>query len=160
MCFKFELGDVPDVEWGACEYVVDFAIGFDLDSRERISMAVALIENEEGGTDPFALNFGILRTPIDEGASVGPFFDHETCRKYVSRQNASAVMNNILASIQVLVEKVKPQLIKVSTYEEALPPAAMKKYYMICNHLGLHGFKMESYERDGTDRKDRWLFTR
>jgi hypothetical protein len=160
MGFEFELGDLSDIDWHATEYIVDFTIGFDLENRERISMAIALIEDEEGGTDPFALTFGIMKTPIDGGAAEGPFFDHATCRTFVSKENAEAVMNLILVAVRKLVAEVEPQTVEMATYEEALPPPAMAKYYRITNCLGQCGFGMTSYQRDGTDQKDYWLFTK
>jgi hypothetical protein len=154
MGFEFDLGDLSEVDWGADEYVVEFTIGFDIESEERVSMAVALIEDKEGGADPFALTFGVMTRGINGGQSRGPLFDHAACRRYVSRENAPAVMKLILEAIRKLVDEVNPQAIAMATYEEALPPQAMAKYYNITNMLGQCGFGMTSYSREGTDQKD------
>jgi len=160
MSFEFDLGKLNDVEWGSKEYIVDFTVGFDFENEERISMAVALIEDEGGGTDPFALTFGIMRSGMEGGTIYGPLFDHAACRKYVNKTNAPAVMKLILEAIRKLVDAVNPQIIAVTTYEEELPHEAMAKYYNVTNFLGQCGFGITSYKRDETDLKDYWLFTK
>ena len=47
----------------------------------------------------------------------------------------------------------------METFDSNLPPAAMGKYMSVCNHMGILGYEMTEYRRDGTDNKDYWLFT-
>lgn len=158
MDFEFDIGDLSEVDWGATEYIVEFTLGFDIENEERISMAVALIEDDEGGADPFALTFGLMARGVYSDQLRGPFFDHGTCRSYVSRGNAPAVMKLVLEALRKLVEEVEPQSIVMVTYETFLPKPAMAKYDSIANLLDQFGFKTTSYRRDETDGKDYWLF--
>jgi hypothetical protein len=157
MPYEFALGPPQPVLVGAVEYSVDFDLGVDTDSGEQVLMTVAMIE-DDGGSDPFELVFGIRRTNIETGITSEPAFDHETARKYVPKDQSEAVMLLILASVRLLVESVNPTSIVVETYEADLPPEAMGKYFRICNHLGVLQYKQTSYRRDATDLKDYWLF--
>lgn len=160
MAFVFEVGEPGEVIPGdRGDWVIEFTLGFDAAADELVSMAVALIEDEDQ-PNPFTLTFGIVRKRED-GTAIGEVaFDHTTARRYVARERANQVMVIILTCISHLCSAVKPGEIAFSTYEADLPPPAMQKYYKISNHLGSCGYVMGFYRREGTDLIDNWFFTK
>jgi hypothetical protein len=142
------------------DYTVDFDIGVDEDNAEQIVMTVALVEDEESGSDPFEIVFGIRSKHLIAGTTGEPSFDHATARKFVPKEHAAAVMDLVLDSLTMLVEHVNPSTVTMATYESDLNVAAMAKYMRISNHMGTLGYRQTQYRRDGTDLKDYWLFTK
>lgn len=161
MPYEFELGAPEDVFVGIHgDYTVDFDLGVDTDTKQQIVMTIALVEDDDSGGDPFGLIFGIRKKDLDTENIVGPFFDHDAARKYVPKEHSGAVMLQILLGLTLLVQHVNPSMVAMETYETDLPVPAMAKYMRICNHMGLLGYAQTEYRRDGTDRKDYWLFTK
>jgi hypothetical protein len=161
MAFKFELGDPGDIAIGPDgDWVAEFSIGFDLELDEIINMAVALIENQPE-PNPFTLTFGIVRRAANGGDQIGEvIFDHSAARAYVARERANQVMIQILNCIEQLCALVDPSEVQFSTFEADLPPPAMQKYFKVSNHLGICGYEMNFYRREGADLRDNWFFTK
>jgi hypothetical protein len=161
MPYRFELGQLEPVYIGVYgDYTVDFDIGVDDDHNEQVVMTVALVEDDNSGSDPFELIFGIRRKSLETEAVSLPEFDHTTARSCVPRENAAAVLDLILDAVSALVDHVNPSTVAMVTYEADLPVAGIAKYTRISNHMGLLGYTQTEYRRDGTDRKDYWLFTK
>jgi hypothetical protein len=161
MAFELDLGGLSEVEIGYDgDYNAQFTVGYDLDANERVVMAIALIEDAERA-GVFALVFGLLVSDLEGANEQGPFFDHATARKYISRADAIPVMDLVLNGVSALIDSVNPHIVEMATYEADLGHEAMRKYSRISDLLRYnYRFEVTNYWRDGTDLKDYWLFTK
>jgi hypothetical protein len=161
MAFEFSL-DAPCVPYPGLDgdWIVEFPLGFDLDANHQVMMTVALVEDEVTKNDPFELIFGIRTVDFDTSVASPPQFDHQTARLYVSKERSAAVLHLICDCVRALLESVNPSSVAMVTHEANLPGPAMGKYMNICNMLGLCGYGQIKYERDATDGRDHWLFTK
>jgi hypothetical protein len=138
--------------------IVDFALGYDLDSSLVILMSVMLIPDESGA---FELCFGIRKRNVENALEVSPpDYRSETAKQFVPRTETENVRSAILSTIEALVKAVKPEDIIMETFHANLPPRAMKKYDLICEILAKNFYRLTDQFRDGTDGKDYWSFSR
>lgn len=141
------------------DYTVDFDLGVNSDTNERVFMQVALYEHDHG-PNPFDLLFGIRRQDLDTGAVSGAFFDLQTVRLVVPKAQRQNTLGRVLESLILLVRYVDPFEITMQTFYGDLNAGAMLKYDRISSALGVLGYSLKAYWRDGTDLKDHWLFTK
>jgi hypothetical protein len=161
MAYEFEPGEPKPVETGIYgDYIVDFDLGVDTEAAEQVHMSVALYEDDDTGSDPFGLVFGIRRTSTSTGETSLPAFDHATVGRYVPKERREFTMLLVLRSIRMLVNQVNPDTIFMETFEGGLPVEAMAKYNRISNYLGILGYIQTFYNHSGNDLKDSWLFTK
>ncbi len=161
MPFDFSLGTPTEPLPGFVgDYTVDFDLGLDSDTNERVFMQVALYEHEDQ-PNPFSLLFGIRRQNLDT-FHVGPAdFDHATVRELIPKGQRENTLDKVIESIQMLVESVDPFEITMETYDENLDAEGMKKYSHISNALAELGYTETLLPRDGTeDQRDHWSFTK
>ncbi len=161
MPYEFKIGEPGEVLTGVYgDYLVDFDLGEISDTVDVVQMVVALVEDDETRSDPFELMFGIRLRSLETGKTSETFFDYQTARTYVTKQEAELVMPRILESVRRLVRQVNPFELVMELFEADLPGPAMHKYMSICNELGRLGYSMTKCWRDGTDLKDYWFFTK
>jgi hypothetical protein len=160
MAYVFELEkdfDEPYVATdGSC--VIDFALGYDLDSSLIVLMSVMLIPDESGA---FELCFGI-RTRSGVDASDVSLLDYSsaTGKLYVPPGSADDVLGVVLSAIDRLIRKAKPENIIMETFHSNLPSKAMRKYQAIEETLGSLSYAATEKFRDEADGKDYWSFSR
>lgn len=127
MAFEFDIDQPEPVFVGPTDYVVDFTLGYDLDRGERILMSVVLFKDDSGG-DPHELAFGIRRQDVFTGTTSNYAFDHETAKSYVPKDKRQLVSLLVLSAVRALVERVRPKIVVMETFESNLPAPAMGKY--------------------------------
>jgi hypothetical protein len=160
MAYVFELEkdfDEPYVATdGSC--IIDFVLGYDLDSSLIVLMSVMLIPDESGA---FELCFGIRkRSGIDASNVSPPDYNSATGKLYVPPGSAEDVLGVVLSATVSLIGKVQPGNVIMETFHSNLPPKAMRKYESIEEILGSLSYAVTEKFRDEADGKDYWSFSR
>src|SRR5437764_475412 len=110
-------------------YIIDFALGYDLDLSLIVLMTVMLVADQSGA---FELCFGVRTRSADNALDVSPpDYSSATARQYVPREATEAILGLVALAIIALVERAKPKDVIMETFHANLPLKAMTKYKVI-----------------------------
>jgi hypothetical protein len=168
--FELETDFSPPIKIGD-DYVLDFALGYKLDTSEIVTMSVMLVAGDSYLDEPldklaplenaiYDLQFGIRVHNAHNGNVSEPDFTIETSRKYIpdhARSQVAAVLRNAIARI---VGHVHPYSVTMETFYPNLPDKALRKYQAISAAIEECGYKVADAFRDGTNGTNYWFYTR
>lgn len=137
--------------------IVEFSIGYDLDTDEIFLFSATLGPSDGGASD---LRFGIrTRHAVREWRVSGLDFSRERVVACIPAGARKIVLAALLSAVQALVKACTDEKITMETYYPNLPPQGLEKYGMITKILETNGFSTETKFR-GDDGIDYWLYTK
>jgi hypothetical protein len=163
--FELETDFSPPIKTGD-DYVLDLALGYELDRSEIITMSVMLVRGDSYLDEPldkekeiYDLQFGI-RVHWHNGDVSEPDFTIETSRKYIpdyARSQVAAVLHNTIAR---MIKDVRPRFVTMETFYPNLPAKTLRKYQVISAVIEGCGYKVADEFRDGTNGINYWFYSR
>jgi len=168
--FELETDFSPPIKIGE-DYVLDFALGYELDTSEIITMSVMLVAGDSYLDEPldkatplenaiYDLQFGIRVHDAHNGDVSGPDFTIETSRKYIPDYARSQVAAALCNAIARIIRHVRPHSVTMETFYPNLPDKALRKYQAISAVIEGCGYKVADAFRDGTNGTNYWLYSR
>jgi hypothetical protein len=137
--------------------IVEFALGYDLDSNEIVLFSVTLVPCDNGVSD---LRFGIRTRDAEKDWKIsGLDFSRKRVVECIPSKARKAVHDLLLAAVSDLAKAGNVQKITMETYYANLPPEALEKYENVTNVLIYNGFYVETKFRT-VDGIDYWLYTK
>jgi hypothetical protein len=137
--------------------IVEFALGYDLDSNEIILFSVTLGPSDGGVSD---LRFGIRTRDAEKDWKVGGLdFSRKRVLECIPSKARKVVQDLLLAAVSELAKATNDERITMETYYANLPPEALEKYENITTILIFNGFSVETKFRD-VDGVDYWLYSK
>jgi hypothetical protein len=168
--FEVEADFSPAIKIGD-DYVLDFALGYELETSEIITMSVMLVAGDSYLAEPldkaparenaiYDLQFGIRVHSAHNGSVSGPNFTIEATRKYIpdyARSDVAAVLHSAITRI---IRDVRPHFLTMETFYPNLPDKALRKYQAISAVIEGCGYKVADAFQDGTNGVNYWFFSR
>jgi hypothetical protein len=145
----------PAVSDGEGGYVIEFRLGYDIDTDLIALMAVMLTRTDED--DIMEFHFGI-RTRTADGPASSPDYSKEAVDNLIPKEHRLWIKHVILECIVGLVPKSRPKYIVMETFYPNLELKALKKYEAICNTLKMVGYDVADQFRDEDSGINYWLF--
>jgi hypothetical protein len=137
--------------------IVEFALGYDLDSLTTILMSVTLAPMGDGVCD---LRFGIREQPMIRRWETSALdYTREKVQECVPKHARSDVLDLILAAVGMLAAMTKHNKITMETHYQHLDDEALKKYRKIAKALENNSFN-ESDAFRNSEGTDYWLFSK
>jgi hypothetical protein len=137
--------------------IVEFALGYDLDSLTTILMSITLVPMGDGSCD---LRFGIREQPMTAKWETSALdYTQEKSKECIRAHDRHQVLELILAAVDMLTSATKHKKITMETHYQHLDDRAMQKYVNISNCMINNGFVPLEHFRD-TDGTDYWFFSK
>jgi hypothetical protein len=168
MAYEFDLeGDVPDVSFvdNLGVQIVEFALGYDVESNSAIIMSVMLVPGasywEDEIDEIYDLRFGIrTRDLTHEWRVSAPDYTKEAVEQFIPRDSRAGVLGHLFLALDTLVAHSQAKHLTMETYYPNLDDKALRKYVAICGFLKMKGFSINDEFRDETNGKNYWFLSR
>jgi hypothetical protein len=159
MAYEFDVETDPDPPFtdNMGVEIVEFALGFDLDSDIAVVMSIMLVPVDEAHD----LRFGIReKSLVSDWKVSAPDYSKGSVDAYIPKVWRAFVANQIARAVRRLIDGLQPENITMETYYAGLEEKALKKYETISNAVHSCGYETRDRFRDETTKKDYWLFTK
>jgi hypothetical protein len=168
--FEVETDFAPPIRIGQ-DFVLDFALGYELERSEIITMSVMLVAGDSYLAEPldkpaplesaiFDLQFGIRVHSAHNHAVSAPDFTIETSRKYIPDHARSQVAAVLHSAIIQIIRHVSPHFVTMETFYPNLPAKALRKYQAISVVIEGCGYEVADAFREGTNGINYWFYRR
>lgn len=144
-------------------YIVEFALGYDLNDNEVAVMAVMLVPYQgylsEQISGVYDLMFGIQTRPLDRDdmwAVSTPDFTVESTDRYIESSQRHVVLDCLMTAVRGLIDNVAPDHVTMVTYYPNLPKKAMRKFDRVVETIRSCGYELIDDFTDTNNRKHYW----